>query len=80
MKVTWLWLSMLIAGNAIAWTGYITNQNDQIYSIHPGSDLSGADFSGLNLTYAELEGANLSGANFNNSKLDFADLSGGPVR
>ena len=76
MKLTWLWLSMLIAGNAIAWTGYITNQNDQIYSIHPGSDLSGADFSGLNLTYAELEGANLSGANFNNSKLDFADLSG----
>ena len=76
MKLTWLWLSMLIAGNAIAWTGYITNLNDQIYSIHPGSDLSGADFSGLNLTYAELEGANLSGANFNNSKLDFADLSG----
>ena len=76
MKLTWLWLSMLIAGNAIAWTGYITNQNDQIYSIHPGSDLSGADFSGLNLTYAELEGANLSGANFNNSILDFADLSG----
>ena len=76
MKLTWLWLSMLIAGNAIAWTGYITNLNDQIYSIHPGSDLSGADFSGLNLTYAELEGANLSGANFNNSILDFADLRG----
>ncbi len=46
----------------------------------PGCDLRGANFSGYNLTKANLSRANLEGADLSKTTLDDADLSGADLR
>jgi len=69
----------------LTFTGVISTASATSCDPGPGRDLSGCDFSNLNLQYADFSDANLTGAVFNNNVLSGtwwarANLSGASIR